>query len=723
MARQLDDMNRAIMKARDLPFGSARNEVAAALVREVTTEGPQEARAFALFALTESYAFSDEVEKAYLPFTQSVRLWDEHPELFDQHDVHSLFWSFKWMVGNLMEFPAIPAAQITSTLDDMRRRYQLAGNGMSAVNHLTFQWHHLLGDDELPAAYERWITTERDDFSQCPACEPGDRTAYLFEAGRYEEGIRLLESAEATSASCHSEPADRLSQLQLAYLEVGDAEGAARAHRHGLQSLPTSGELAGAQGRHVQLLARSGNHSAAWRFLDRSAGLLTKAETPADRLSFLLHAGTGVSVLRRHHPLRAVSYPGVPATTVAELDDWMHGEALELAAAFDRRGGTSASTERVLRAWSGRHSELRVDLSVLTGHGADLPAGRGGDLTAGRDEVAGSGAPDAPAGSAAAAAPTGSTGSPVGADHGTGAGDVPGYLLDETEHDGAPAGAPSTVASAEPSRDQTAGRAGVGPDALVSAAESSAARGETVSAARLYAQAAEMFEAIDEPEAAGFALAEAAALAGSLGDDEGAESSFREALALLARAETGIEYTGPVARAYARVCVSVGAVPTAVSVLGPLVAAAEIETAAARGAVQAVAGAAEAEMADEATTRARRATVLAAEHAQLLDTLARAQASAGQTDEATAAARTAAEAFAELGMVEDAAHAFWLAGRLDRAEGRLEDAVWLLESAAEGFAMVRSTAPRAEVTGELVEVLTALGRTSEAEDLVRRLSL
>jgi len=377
----------------------------------------------------------------------------------------------------------------------------------------------------------------------------------------------------------------------------------------------------------------------------------------------------------------------------------------------------------VLRAWSGEHSELRVDLSVLTGHGADLPAGRGGDLTAGRDEVAGSGAPDAPAGSAAAAAPTGSTGSPEGADHGTGAGDVPGYLLDETEHDGAPAGAPSTVASAEPSRDQTAGRAGVGPDALVSAAESSAARGETVSAARLYAQAAEMFEAIDEPEAAGFALAEAAALAGSLGDDEGAESSFREALALLARAETGIEYTGPVARAYARVCVSVGAVPTAVSVLGPLVAAAEIETAAARGAVQAVAGAAEAEMADEATTRARRATVLAAEHAQLLDTLARAQASAGQTDEATAAARTAAEAFAELGMVEDAAHAFWLAGRLDRAEGRLEDAVWLLESAAEGFAMVRSTAPRAEVTGELVEVLTALGRTHEAEDLVRRLSL
>lgn len=653
MARPLDDMNQAIMRARDLPFGSARNEVAAALVREVSTEGPQEARAFALFALTESYAFSEEVEKAYLPFTQSVRLWDEHPELFDQHDVHSLFWSFKWMVGNLMEFPAIPAAQITSTLDDMRRRYQLAGNGMSAVNHLTFQWHHMLGDDELPAAYERWITTERDDFSQCPACEPGDRTAYLFEAGRYDEGIRLLESADATSASCHSEPADRLSQLQLAYLEVGDAEGAARAHRLGVQSLTASGELASAQGRHVQLLARSGNHAAAFRFLDRSAGLLLTAETPSDRLGFLRSAGTGVSVLRRHEPQRPVSYPGVPASTVAELDDWMRSEALALARAFDARGGTSASTDRVLEAWSGTHSELRVDLSVLTGHGAPEQS-----------------APDS----------------------------------------ATPVATPRTES------------VGVGPDALVTAAEAATASDDPVRAARLYAQAAEMFEAAGEAEAAGFALAEAAALSSSLGDDDGAAQSFRSALALLSRAETGIEYTGPVVRAYARVCASVGASSTAVAVLTEVVATAEVEATAALGAVQALGETTDPTMAEELAARQHQAKVVSAEHAHLLDTLARAQASAGDHDEAVKGSRRAAEAFAELAMVLDAAHAFWLAGRLERSAERLDDAVWLLESAAEGFAMVHETGPRAEVTGELVEVLTTLGRTDEADELVRRLA-
>lgn len=657
MPRSLDEANGAVMRVRELPFGSARNEVAASLVREITSEGPQEAQAFALFALTESYAFSEEVEKAYLPFTQSVRLWDTHPELFDEHDVHSLFWSFKWMVGNLMSFPSVSAEQITSTLDDMRRRYRLAGNGLSAVNHLAFQWHHMLGDAGLPAAYDRWVTTERDDFSQCPACEPGDRTAYLFEVGRYEEGIRLLESAEEARASCRSEPADRLSQLQLAYLEVGDAAGAARAHRRGLRTLGSSGELAGAHGRHVQLLARSQNTEAAHRVLAAASGLLTRAETPADRLAFLCAAGTGVSVLRRREPSRPVAFTGVPATTVAELDDWMHTEALALASAFDARGGTSASTDRVLRAWSGEHSELEVDLSVLP------------DVRPGTVPARGDGA-----GPEAAAPP------------------VPG------------AGA------------------GVGPDALVSAAETATAQDEPLEAARLYAQAADLFAASGETEAAGFALAEAAALSRALGDVDGAARTFRSALAMLDQAGTGVEYTGPVVRAYARACADAGTVEAAWSALDDAVSTARRETDAAHGSVAAVDPGAEGAMAQELAAREHRARVLAAEHAQLLDTLSRSHAAADLVDEAVTEAVQAAEAFAGLSMVQDAAHSFWLAGRLRHGAGRLEEAAWLLESAVEGFTIARDQGSRAETTGELVEVLTALGRVDEAQELVRRLA-
>ena len=46
-------------------------------------EGPDAARAYVLFAHVESYVWGGEVTKAYLPFTQMLRWWDEHPEHFD----------------------------------------------------------------------------------------------------------------------------------------------------------------------------------------------------------------------------------------------------------------------------------------------------------------------------------------------------------------------------------------------------------------------------------------------------------------------------------------------------------------------------------------------------------------------------------------------------------------------------------------------------------------
>ncbi|MEK8224967.1 hypothetical protein NKG05_00570 [Oerskovia sp. M15] len=140
MTRSVDEANGALSRVRDMPYGTARSTAAASEVDEITADGPAEARAYALFILVESYVWGNEVTKAYLPFTQLLRWWDEHPEHFDAQDTHSLFWSFKWMVGNLMDFPAVPAAQIERTLDDMERRFAVAGSGMNAVAMSRFQW-------------------------------------------------------------------------------------------------------------------------------------------------------------------------------------------------------------------------------------------------------------------------------------------------------------------------------------------------------------------------------------------------------------------------------------------------------------------------------------------------------------------------------------------------------------------------------------------------------
>lgn len=665
MTRSVDQVNAALYDVRRMPYGLARSTAAAAEVERVETEGPDGARAYALFVLVESFVWGGEVTKAYLPFTKMLRWWDEHPEHFDAEDAHSLFWSFKWMVGHLMEFPTVPAAQIERTLDDMARRYALAGNGTNAVELERFEWARERGGADVEDAYRAWVATPRDEYSQCEACEPGDRAAYLFETGRHEEGIRLLEQVLQGSPSCATEPGDMLSHLQLAYVEVGDAEAAARTHRRGLRHLDTGVSMTGPKGRHVEFLARTGNASRALRLLGEHQAFLTEADSPGDRLGFLTSVSVATGVLRAEHADAPLVLGNVPATTVAELDDWVRREAAELAASFDARNGTPAASERLRAAWDHGSRTLPVDLSVLSPApepGAGGPAG----LAVGDDGAADDRAPFSSGGA---------TPSPSGAATGP-------------EHSSGHVGHATT----EPT--DAEGMLQVADDV---------AEEDPVRAAQLLRRASALLESAGHLDRAGFALAEAAQLAAVEGDAEGAAPAFVHALALVRAGGVAPRFVGPVVRAYARLEAGRGDVTGALAQLRRTLD--DLDAA----------GSAVAEQAPRAADLVERdAAADEQERRDLRDTRARLLATAGELDAAATLAEAVAEEFARAGQVGDAAHAFWLAGRSRCEAGADAEAVDLLESAMEGFAIVHDRDARTLVANELVATLRRLGREQDA---------
>jgi hypothetical protein len=89
--------------------------------------------------------------------------------------------------------------------------------------------------------------------------------------------------------------------------------------------------------------------------------------------------------------------------------------------------------------------------------------------------------------------------------------------------------------------------------------------------------------------------------------------------------------------------------------------------------------------------------------------------------EAIGFALHAGEGFARLGLTYDAAHAFWLAGRLQQEARDLEAAIWSLESAYEGFRAAAKTDAAAEAAGELIEALRASGQEQRAAEIARTL--
>ena len=679
MTRTVHEANEALSHVREMPYGVARSTAAEAELARITADGPVEARAYALFVLVESYVWGNEVTKAYLPFTQLLRWWDEHPEHFDEQDTHSLFWSFKWMVGNLMDFPAVPAAQIERTLDDMERRYAVAGNGMNAVTMSRFQWARARGTQDTATAYEAWVATPRDDFSQCEACEPGDRAAYLFDAGRLDEGIRLLEQVLAGSPECATEPGDMLSRLQLAYLETGDADKAAATHRRGLRHLDNGVSMEGPQGRHIEFLARTGNvERAVTRIVEHQDHLVT-ADSPRDRWAFLLSVGTATSLLVAEHGERPLALREVPASTVAELDAWVRREAREIAAAFDARNGTDATARRTEEVWENVPTLLPVSLSVLGTAGADAPVpatGRSATAAAGTTETA-------PA-----------TGGPA---------DISAF----------------TAGTAVTSEDRVA-RAGDAPS-LVARAED-VRSDDPAGSAGLYQRAAALLEAEGALDEAGFALAEAAQLAANEQDVEGALAAFPRALALLRAGGVAPAYRGPVVRAHARLTARAGDAGAG------LVAVDKALTEAGDGVVDGTAG--PSGSAGAAGTVGTAGTGIAAaeeeraarERRELLDTRARLLATLGEHERASSAAEAVAEEYARAGDLGGAAHAFWLAGTTRSDAGDLESGVLALESALDGFGLAQDHASRALVGNELVTVLRRLGRHDEAGQVAEAVS-
>ena len=648
---------REVHRISDMPYGLARTQAAEQVLRRLDTEGPAEVVPYALATLVDSMFWAGEAEKSFVPFTRLVRHWDEHPEHFDDHDRHALFWMFKWMVADLMEFPAVPAAQIEATIEDMARRYTVEGLGMNAVMHQRFMWADELGDTAASdAAFDAWCATPRDDFSQCRSCEPGDRASYLLRRGRYAEVVAAVEAALAESARCATEPADMLSVVQLAYLALGRDADAARAYRRALAELDdATGEMAGARGRLVEFCARSGNDEAALRRIVADQALLRACDTPRARLELLAHVATATHLIRSSGGSdRAVPValaPEVESVTVAELDDWAYAEASRLAAAFDARNGTTAASRLVAGTRTAERTGRVVDLAVLRMAADAEPVG----------EVVGDSAPAIP-----------------------GAGsDVPG---------------------------------GPDPAAIISAAEQAAARGDLEEASAHFLEASRLAERDGRLAEAGWALANAARCAWRSSDDAGANAAFVRALSLLDAAGAPPEDLLPVLLDHGRCAAdtaSAPAVTAALEVVGEHTAALDRLLAAADGADPAHAGVdapeQEEDLAERTRVRRRRA------RAELTDLRARLLATAGELAQAAALAEQAAEALAGLGAVADAAHAFWLAGRIHRDLGDLSAAAWHLESAAEGFAIARDRSLRADVASELIAVLRAAGRDEEAD--------
>uniref|UniRef100_A0AAU2JTM4 Tetratricopeptide repeat protein n=1 Tax=Streptomyces sp. NBC_00049 TaxID=2903617 RepID=A0AAU2JTM4_9ACTN len=345
-----EEIVRGLAENRESPNGSARNAHAEALAAAAEAGGERDLFREALDNLINAYLFSSESPKILVPFARLLQEYDKDPSAFSEWDAHSLFWQFKWVASAISDSPGIPLESATGWLEEMERRYRIAGYSERPVREAELWLAHATGDDErAERAFRGWLAADRDDMSDCLACELNSQGQYAVLRGDDAEALELWKSVLAGERTCAEEPHRVLATSLLPLLRLGRTDEARTHHLRGYRLARGSESLLPSVGRHIEFCALTGNESRGLEILAEHAAHVGPLANVDDQLSF--HGGILV-LLRRLQELGHGGTPAVPyegtARTVSELYEVLYASSLDIARQFDARNGTTRVSHRFL---------------------------------------------------------------------------------------------------------------------------------------------------------------------------------------------------------------------------------------------------------------------------------------------------------------------------------------------------------------------------------------
>lgn len=355
------------------PYGASRNARAETLAAAAESSGDRELFRQALDGLIDAYEWSAERTKMVVPFARLLQEYDRDPSAFPDHEVHGLFWRFKWVAGRIVESPEIPLAAVERWLTDMERRYRLAGYSERAVRQAEFHLADATGDEaRMDRAAAAWTAAARDRMSDCHACEINTQGWYWARKGEDAKAIEIWEPVLSGGKSCMEEPHRVLAHSLIPLVRLGRLDEARSHHLRGYRMARGKDSLLRSVGKHIEFCALTGNESRGLEILAEHAAQLGPLTDVESQMEF---AGGVLVLLRRLADLGHGDRPTVPyqgtGHTVDELYARLSAEATSIAARFDARNGTPHVSERLAER-IGR--QPLVDVLPLGVRSAGLPA-------------------------------------------------------------------------------------------------------------------------------------------------------------------------------------------------------------------------------------------------------------------------------------------------------------------------------------------------------------
>jgi hypothetical protein len=352
-APDIDTIKGMVACARWIEDGAVKIAALEEAVRMADTLGDAETAYEARQALIEAATFGGRPELSLVAFSWCLAHSDAHP---DRYDMHTLLWQYKWVAGELDEFPQVTRAQIDNTLHDLEGRSARAGYSPYAVETLRLALSIGLGDRPAArAAFERFEKSKRDGLGDCRACVQSLHVWYYEFAEEWEKAVEAAQPILSGRMRCREVPHRTYGHLVRPFFQLGRLEEALECHRKGYRLIQRNAKMVSRIADHLELLAMTANMVKSLKLISTHLAGALAATSPRHRYDFLRASSLallcaqalGKKTIKLHIP------PTVPFARqdgvylIAELQSVLHQLASELAIQFNERNGNTWLTQRL----------------------------------------------------------------------------------------------------------------------------------------------------------------------------------------------------------------------------------------------------------------------------------------------------------------------------------------------------------------------------------------
>ncbi|HYH29125.1 MAG TPA: tetratricopeptide repeat protein [Pseudonocardia sp.] len=352
MTRGEPELWSQLARADAMDHGETQQALMEDVVRHADAAGFHRLAFAARRALASAYSVDRQWHKAFPLFARCLSDYDARPWRFGPEEDWALRRWYTHIAQSMAEFPEIPLEQVYGAFTDMERRFRAGGHGLRDV-HAARRWVAQLAGDwaEEERCHRQWIAAGGPDPASVWDVEAEIERLVLRGDAQSLDVARELAAPVLAGEVRFDEPSAPIQCLMLLPLaRAGRHAEAARAYRRADRALADGVYRYEYSGMLVEFCALTGNESVGladlrprlhgFPTLNRPNGKMEFAASAAVLLDRLVGDGRGAELV-------GCSCGEEPEVPIARLRDEMVATALDLAARFDARNGTTCQGDRI----------------------------------------------------------------------------------------------------------------------------------------------------------------------------------------------------------------------------------------------------------------------------------------------------------------------------------------------------------------------------------------